>query len=1417
MQVDTPIALLPVRIETRYATEATGPALLVRIYPDEIHVDDHQPELTDAEMTAATAYWTRVWRAGRADVPAERAAFVELCGRVGVTRGLWVTEATHPDESNRPDGPTPDDRALPAEPVLPDTPHADTGFARAAVSRTVPDRWTVLGYRGGAEVLRVHGNPIPDPLMVGPAPDRPRLDPEGPPLDDNSRWLVDFDAALAVGMAVRCPLPDPGTGFDRLAVVGVRAAESPEASAGRLRDLLAAKRYTSGLGFVPSGAPTNNTAAARSNWSRRPDAGSAFDAQRETSTDPAARAALAAAALGLDRAALDGLPYAAQAHDRGSRPLQVALWPVTLGYFLNVLLNPVADDATVQAVNDLYVEWVRGLGPLPSLRIGAQPYGLLPVTALGRWQPAPGDAGRDATLVDLARRLRPEWLAATGASAARHVPHVGSDASASAPDQEMLNILARDALSGRYRLRPIHGGLAARGLDPLQGRLDAAGGALAESVHHLLGGGPALSRLARFEFDPRTARIRRAVVLAGELSETEPVPPAEDTGVNYLAYLSRRGERTAPFAGPGSGTLLFALAGLACSLADAEAALRIIGPARFGSARAALEPELVDASGPDTLTAPRLLARPASDVVAELPVGQSIADFLATATAAQVAQLNLPNVTDGFRHASAVRRALSELADLPSAELDRLARAALDVCSHRLDAWLTAFATRRLADVRANHHRTGIHIGGYGWVENLRPAPDPQLVTQLPAGENGKLVTDQVGTGYVLAPSTTHASAAALLLSGHLSHRGGNGPAANAFAVDLASDRARQALWLLDGVRQGQPLGALLGYLFERGLHDRSRPGLELDGFIRPIRALAPLVAGAVQAVADSVEAVESAAASAVVDGLALLEKFHNAAVLDRALIGASTEQRAGVVAEVAALADAADALADLLLAETTYQVVAGNVARAAASLDALGNGLGQPPEPEVTQTPRGGYAHTHRLALLAPTATAAPPGWGSGAQRPRRIAEPRLDSWAAHLLGPADSIRAAVRMPGGPSRQVSIADLGRCALDLVHAGDGELERAVLDRADMSGAAVIGPDDADWPADFPADAVPLEDALVQARWLHDALSPARPLVARDLLAPGSPAVSGVRRSELAGRAQAVADRYRSAATELAQAQDEDAVRSALISLSAFGLVADDRDTALAETNRVLAELDALAGSAVPDTAEFATLPEVAIVHAILGDDFPVLPLVDSPGPAFADARAAGEQPGFLNGDAAAPLAWLHQVGRVRGPVERYLLALAGGGGRISVAQSPSTPRWVGLPLPPGSDPAPAATSILVHALADEASAGTLAGLIIDEWAEVVPARSTTAGVAFAFDEPGARAPQAVLIAVPPELGQPWTLDTLADIVTETADLARIRVVGPDEVPWLGRYLPALYVADNARGDTLTVDLHELVAPTEAQP
>src|SRR5262249_32762071 len=156
-----------------------------------------------------------------------------------------------------------------------------------------------------------------------------------------------------------------------------------------------------------------------------------------------------------------------------------------------------------------------------------------------------------------------------------------------------------------------------------------------------------------------------------------------------------------------------------------------------------------------------------------------------------------------------------------ASRLEELMKGTLDLCSHRLDAWITSFATKRLDEM----HRTnpaGLLLGGYGWVMNLKPSPAQQQVP-APPGEQGAVFLATNNPGSVHAPALAQASTVAILRSGHLAHSGGQNPN-DLLAIDLSSERVRLAGWLLDGVRQGQPLGALLGYRFERRLQEARQP-----------------------------------------------------------------------------------------------------------------------------------------------------------------------------------------------------------------------------------------------------------------------------------------------------------------------------------------------------------------------------------------------------------------------------------------------------------------------------------------------------------------------------------------------------------------------------------------------------------------
>ena len=120
------------------------------------------------------------------------------------------------------------------------------------------------------------------------------------------------------------------------------------------------------------------------------------------------------------------------------RALVRALWPALWGHSLaNVAGEGVlVDDLGVWAGEHLAPE-----GPLPPMRVGDTPYGLLPATSLRRWQAATGDPVVERRLVPLVAELIERWAAAAEAHEAR------------AARRDGLGVLVRSPLASAYRWR----------------------------------------------------------------------------------------------------------------------------------------------------------------------------------------------------------------------------------------------------------------------------------------------------------------------------------------------------------------------------------------------------------------------------------------------------------------------------------------------------------------------------------------------------------------------------------------------------------------------------------------------------------------------------------------------------------------------------------------------------------------------------------------------------------------------------------------------------------------------------------------------------------------------------------------------------------------------------------------------------
>jgi hypothetical protein len=187
------------------------------------------------------------------------------------------------------------------------------------------------------------------------------------------------------------------------------------------------------------------------------------------------------------------------------------------------------------------------------------------------------------------------------------------------------------------------------------------------------------------------------------------------------------------------------------------------------------------------------------------------------------------------------------------------------------------------------------------------------------------------------------------------------------------------------------------------------------------------------------------------------------------------------------------------------------------------------------------------------------------------------------------------------------------------------------------------------------------------------------------------------------------------------------------------------------------------------------------------------------------------------GDAQAAMRWLQRASRVRPGAARLATALlcaealAGQPlAHFDVAQLPFTSgdRWQALDL--AGTAAASRLSLVAFSPRPAAAGAGVAGLMVDDWVEVLPAAQQITGLSFQCDDPIARAPQAILLAVRPDDFAEWTFEAVEGSVLEALDLAKLRAVDPDALGALGHYLPALYFAYNAGGpqtDAVSVDFN----------
>ncbi|MEM9161920.1 MAG: hypothetical protein AAGC54_02480, partial [Cyanobacteria bacterium P01_F01_bin.4] len=739
----------------------------------------------------------------------------------------------------------------------------------------------------------------------------------------------------------------------------------------------------------------------------------------------------------------------------------------------------------------------------------------------------------------------------------------------------------------------------------------------------------------------------------------------------------------------------------------------------------------------------------------------------------RIAYLLAPSSGDFVR----VIESLKLLKDLPVATLETLATDIIDGASHRLDAWMSAMANRRLTEVRSRQEQ--IHLGGYGWVEGLEPPGEGAIA-------NGPVVEDADSAGYLHMPSLAQAKTAAILYGANQA-QAEQTERNSLYAINLSSEKVRRAKWLLEGLNQGQSLGALLGYWLERRMIERG-----LAEFILPLREFAPLPVGNLP--------TDSLSTSHVVDGLQIYARWQ-AGTLRQHLGSRDFNRLTPVLNE---LHFAQDGLSDLLLAEGVHQATNGNAVLAAAAFDAMADGSSRVESVEVTATPVASQQLTHRVGVMLPAETAV--SWPGDDQRIRAIAEPRLNAWAAAMLGAPNDIHFTATLLGDEDtvevQQLTLAEFDLCPLDVVYlAGprqeprrDGDaitpplvdLLRFFLQLRHGAKTVTLGLRDGAQHS--------LADALAIAQNLFGVLGNSRPMQPADLTAAvsdGTQAPSGqsAQSADLTGRADATQQQFVRIQNNLETAplQPEHWWQASLLTGPSDPNVADSLSGMVASLTQRLA---AAAEQGEP----------MGQIQALLGRDFkaiaPFTP--DNPGDL---ATNFAHQTNLLEADSTRPKRWLQDYARVRPRVEWLDLALTlgelfGAPTRLQVAQCPYLPGqgWVGERKPAQGLPplslamhTPFALTALTAPLTTQPS---IAGLIVDTWSEALPQDTAVTGLAFNYDEPKAQAPQAMLMALPPDMSRNWQFEDLESALLETFDLMKLRAntVPPFDIT---NYLPSL--------------------------
>lgn len=1556
LDTDQVLCLLPVRLETRFvpASQNSLRHLMIRIFPDDVHVDTHNPALTPEEQLIALTYRQRMDAPGT-DETMRRALWGQFCGMVGTSRATYLAQLTEAELLNA---------------------SLDSTW-KPPYARGLPTRWVALCYQGGVRVKVIVGNPIdyfavtnvPDALLIGP---NFELNPEQVPENVEELlpgWMLYPDVAESMGMALFMDLTSSpehdviwDQGFDQIIVLGLDTSHTASQSSAVLEELLTKHTYVKGLDRVEPHTPTTSTSEQTSSFDRRP-----IQALYErgvhsplTSTSPpsGSESQRLADALGLSSTLLpfQVMTGALDERDLLLKHMHTLLWNVGLGYYTEQLLHPLTGWRERRILRSLYLDHVRGDGPLSTLRVGAQPYGVLPTMAHSSYVPFLEE--NTTTLPDpdttefpehyrsreviknwsflaitepwsavdankVLQALRTHWLNQGLPGVPRIAP------GAVDPTGDLVRVIAHHHAPAQIRERAVLGG-------ELYEKLVQEGGwPVSSPVTWQQQQVNAINAL----LDTLDMRASQTVsVDTPRISGMHPFPVSQELTIDVMELTDASGVvllSTQSYLNAlksSDPSLLLSLQTWQSTLPGSPAQLPLFAKLAHGALQRALEvtvwslagkrgqltiypprtPEftgLTIGNSPDAVPLEDLLDMTLGTLeldVTTLAESNTLEDAMTLLlTFCMDASNPLEDILFDLFSNEVEAWEISELYDTcqaiaalemqSSEQLRDFLFEAMSSSTHRLDAWFTGLASQRLFHIRKTKP-TGIHLGGYGVLEDVRRDKSLQAL------------------GVLHAPSQAQAQTLAVIKSGQMNHEGTE--RADLLKIDASSKQVRRAIQTLDSMRSGQTLGDVLGRFTEVRLQELANEQSVPDAR----RLLTPLRRAFPAHMTNESEGVSkpSTADGRAVDGLQLLRAHESTGdvftTLNNALSAISSEaltitapEQTILLQVIEELDEHMSALHDVLLTESVHQSAQGNLARAQAALGVLSGESVPMTELESMMTPYEGKRLTHRLGMLVSSVAPTSYPWAHDGSSPRTQLAPSLTAWIESWIPDPSLYICQVKghdLSGNPVHfQVSLRQLALSGVDLLamstmdsnQAGEGLLEAFIKARLYNQLASlsltldVQRPLLVDWvPAPLPKNRRSFKELFALLTIIRRVVSNARPFKARDLVAPGTLLADehgwdlGALSAKIEDALTVLGGHLDTLTTLLTPASVALDTLNANKDLWGNTLASDltlGQDVTVLPPRSRFAELGSLMHAADPtflDTAArdqvrqilessgyygvggvLPVLPRVldaedagALMHAgvmahraiqkhlstitwdsqnpsletiqttlesLFGENVLYTPIINAPS---ALVQAFDAQDALLASDTGRLETWLTQVAQTHpqarnlsdlriGLASAEVLPSAMEGAELVVAQLPyqAGDGWLGDSSGTGQEQAQALSMVC---WADEptrqaTSLTQVSGLFLEDWVEFIPDAVHTTGAAIHAESPKAKAPQAILLAVPEELGEPWTLDRVERTLLDTLDLAKMRGVDPECLGSLSHLLPTLYLPFTTITDDVPTD------------